>query len=169
MKSILPFLLLAACGGKAHTPPETAARETTHVETPRDATPKPVSQNVAIGADILRACNIEFSNPTEAPKFAYDDTKLEDDDMRVLGKVATCLTSGPLAGRSLELVGRADPRGSDQYNMALGEHRADQVLEFLKQHGVARVKETSRGAIDATGHDESGWQKDRRVDLVLGS
>ena len=162
------FTLVAACGGKAQTPPQTATTTTTRTETV-DKTPTPVSNNVAVGADILRACNIEFSNPTEAPKFAYDDSKLEDTDVQVLEKVATCLTSGPLKGRAVELVGRADPRGTVEYNMALGDHRADQVLKFLQQRGVARVKETSRGALDATGRDENGWRQDRRVDLVLGS
>jgi peptidoglycan-associated lipoprotein len=170
MKILLPALvtLAAACGGKAQTPPQTATTTTTRTETV-DKTPQPVSSNVAVGADILRACNIEFSNPTDAPKFAYDDAKLEESDTNVLDKVATCLTSGPLKGRSVELVGRADPRGTVEYNMALGDHRADQVLKFLQQHGVARVKETSRGALDAQGRDENGWRQDRRVDLVLGS
>ena len=171
MKSfVLPVIitLAAACGGKAQTPPQTATETTTRTETV-DKTPQPVSNNVAVGADILRACNIEFSNPTDAPKFAYDDSKLEDSDTSVLEKVATCLTTGPLKGRSVELVGRADPRGTVEYNMALGDHRADQVLKFLQQRGVARVKETSRGALDATGKDEHGWREDRRVDLLLGS
>jgi peptidoglycan-associated lipoprotein len=163
---ILP--VLGACGGKAQTPPQTAI-ETTTTHTETDRTPTPVSNNVAVGADILRACNIEFSNPTDAPKFAYDDSKLEDADVNVLEKVATCLTSGPLKGRSVELVGRADARGTVEYNMVLGDHRADQVLKFLQQRGVARVKETTRGALDATGKDENGWREDRRVDLVLGS
>jgi peptidoglycan-associated lipoprotein len=166
---ILPALLTlaAACGGKAQTPPQTAT-ETTRTQTV-DRTPTPVSTNVAVGADILRACNIEFQNPTDAPKFAYDDAKLEDADTNVLAKVATCLTTGPLKGRSVELVGRADARGTVEYNMVLGDHRADQVLKFLQQRGVARVKETSRGALDAQGRDENGWREDRRVDLVLGS
>jgi len=172
MKIVIPVLLTlaAACGGKAQTPPQTAtATETTTRTETVDKTPTPVSTNVAIGADILRACNIVFSNPTDAPKFAYDDAKLEDTDLQVLEKVATCLTTGPLKGRSVELVGRADPRGTVEYNMALGDHRAAQVLEFLQRRGVAHVKETSRGALDATGKDENGWREDRRVDLVLGS
>ncbi len=171
---VLPALISivfcgAACGGKAQTPPQTAIETTTTRTEAVDKTPTPVSSNVAVGADILRACNIEFSNPTDAPKFAYDDSKLEDTDVNVLEKVATCLTSGPLKGRSVQLVGRADARGTVEYNMALGDHRADQVLKFLQQRGVARVKETTRGALDATGKDENGWREDRRVDLVLGS
>ncbi len=160
--------VLCACGGKAQTPPQTAT-ETTTASPKTDNTPKPVSANVALSDDILRACKIEFSNQPEAPKFDYDSTGLSSDDLHVLAQVVTCLTTGPLKGRSVQLVGRADPRGTDQYNMALGANRANQVQRFLEGHGVQHVSETSRGAIDATGKDESGWRQDRRVDLVLGS
>jgi len=165
-------LALGACGGaKPASPPPQASQVAAPTSTDSASHDlKPVSPNVAISGDILTACKIEFSNSTEAPKFDYDTADLLPDDVRVLSQVATCLTTGPLKGRNVELVGRADPRGSVQYNMALGANRAHQVSTFLQQHGVtARVRETSRGAIDATGHDESGWRTDRRVDLILGS
>jgi peptidoglycan-associated lipoprotein len=162
---LAPLAVLAlACGGKAQTPPQTATETT--VAKP-DTTPRPVSANVALSDDILRACKIEFTNQGDAPKFDYDSTNLSSDDLHVLQQVVACLTTGPLKGKSVQLVGRADPRGSDQYNMALGANRANQVEQFLHDHGVQNVSETSRGAIDATGKDESGWRKDRRVDLVL--
>lgn len=159
--------LALACGGKAQTPPETA--QATPPPAHVDATPKPVSANVAVSDDILRACKIEFTNQVDAPKFEYDSTNLSNDDLHVLQQIVTCLTTGPLKGKTVKLIGRADPRGSDQYNMALGANRANQVQRFLQDHGVQNISETSRGAIDATGKDESGWRQDRRVDLVLGS
>jgi outer membrane protein OmpA-like peptidoglycan-associated protein len=174
MKFALVFAVACAACGNAK-PATGPAQASTQTPPPPPATTdngpsKPVSTSLAISGDILAACKIEFSNASEAPKFDYDGTDLQGDDVRVLTQVATCLTTGPLKGRSVELVGRADPRGSDQYNMALGAKRAHQVTTFLQQHGVStHVRETSRGAIDATGHDEAGWRSDRRVDLVLGS
>jgi peptidoglycan-associated lipoprotein len=55
-----------------------------------------------------------------------------------------------------------------EYNFVLGEHRAGSVERYLEQLGVAKAKlsETSRGKLDATGTDENGWQRDRRVDLL---
>ncbi|HEY1955583.1 MAG TPA: OmpA family protein [Polyangiaceae bacterium] len=161
-------VLLVACGNSkpAAPPPETPAQpqpQASHGPVEQ----KQVSSNVNLSSDILAACKIEFSNPGEAPKFDYDSTKLAPDDEHVLAQVATCLTTGPLKGRAVQLVGRADPRGSDQYNMALGANRAHQVSDFLKSHGVTTLTETSRGAIDAQGHDEESYRKDRRVDLVL--
>jgi peptidoglycan-associated lipoprotein len=169
MKFSLALLLgLVACGNSkpAEPPPHTAAPPPT---TQAKVEQKPVSTNVNLSSDILAACKIEFSNTGEAPKFAYDSAELAPDDVHVLEQVATCLTTGPLKGRTVKLIGRADPRGTAGYNMALGANRAHQVSDFLKQHGVTLLQETSRGAIDAKGQDEEGWKKDRRVDLVLGS
>ncbi len=51
--------------------------------------------------------------------------------------------------------------------MTLGESRADTVRRYMQDLGVARegLRATSRGELDATGTNEDGWAKDRRVDL----
>jgi peptidoglycan-associated lipoprotein len=79
------------------------------------------------------------------------------------------MTSGPLAGKNIQLVGRADPRGEAEYNMNLGAIRANAVEHYLAQLGVSgsRLATTSRGALDAQGHDDATWAVDRRVDLRL--
>jgi hypothetical protein len=46
------------------------------------------------------------------------------------------MTTGPLTGKSVELVGRADPRAEAEYNMNLGATRADAVKHYLAQLGV---------------------------------
>jgi outer membrane protein OmpA-like peptidoglycan-associated protein len=53
--------------------------------------------------------------------------------------------------------------------MVLGAHRADSAMQYLKQRGVdaSKMTETSRGELDATGVDEAGWSRDRRVDVDL--
>jgi hypothetical protein len=83
--------------------------------------------------------------------------------------VAKCVTTGALKGRTLHLVGRADPRGTVEYNFVLGESRADSVSSYLEGLGVdsSRITSTSRGKLDATGTDEPTWQLDRRVDVDL--
>jgi peptidoglycan-associated lipoprotein len=69
----------------------------------------------------------------------------------------------------MRLVGHADPRGEDSYNLALGERRANGVKKYLTNAGLNgdQGELTSRGEMDATGADEEGWKKDRRVDIVL--
>ena len=76
-----------------------------------------------------------------------------------------------MKGRSLKLVGRADPRGTPAYNLTLGQARADSVQKYLTDKSVTlgNAQSTSRGAMDATGTDEAGWTHDRRVDVMIGS
>jgi len=89
----------------------------------------------------------------------------------VLSAIAQCLSQGALRGSNVSLTGRADARGEDEYNMTLGEARADSVRRYLHDLGVQqeRLRATSRGEIDATGADEAGWARDRRVDIDLAN
>jgi peptidoglycan-associated lipoprotein len=125
----------------------------------------PTATTVAISEDILQACHI----PDADAYFAFDSSHLTAPDHGALDAVAACFTSGPLTGRGLHLVGRADPRGTPEYNMTLGQSRADAVTAYLTARGVnpANASSTSRGAEDATGVDEAGWARDRRVDVLL--
>jgi peptidoglycan-associated lipoprotein len=121
---------------------------------------------VSISDEIRRACGIA----DEDAYFAFDSSTILATDITPLDAVAQCFTTGPLKGRSLRLVGHADPRGSSDYNLTLGQGRADSVQGYLSRHGLerGRTATTSRGSYDATGTDETGWTKDRRVDVVLG-
>ena len=123
--------------------------------------------SVTLSADLRRVCAIEDLGAV--PKFSFDSNILSTTDRSELDQVARCMTSGPLAGKNVELVGRADPRGDAEYNMGIGAHRAAAVEHYLGQLGIAesRLPTTSRGALDATGHDEATWAVDRRVDLRI--
>jgi peptidoglycan-associated lipoprotein len=122
-----------------------------------------------ISEAIVRACGL--SRTPAPPMFGYDSATLADEDRVILAKVAKCFSEGPLRGQGVALTGRADPRGEEEYNMALGESRADSVRRYLHEMGVApqHVDATSRGKLDASGKDEEGWAKDRRVDIELAS
>jgi peptidoglycan-associated lipoprotein len=126
------------------------------------------NSNIYLSDALRKACGIAtIESVKEAPKFDFDKDAILSDDRDVLAKVAECLTTGPLKGRSVKLVGRADPRGTAEYNMALGERRSNAVVKYLSGLGVGapQLSETSRGALDATGHDETAWRDDRRVDI----
>ena len=104
----------------------------------------------------------------QAAKFDFNAFELTQQDRSVLQQIATCLTTGPLKGKQLELVGRADPRGTEEYNLGLGDRRAHTVSEYLERLGVkTQIEAKTRGALDATGTDESSWSQDRRVDLQV--
>ena len=71
----------------------------------------------------------------------------------------------------VQVQGNCDERGSDEYNLALGEKRAKAALNYLVTLGVpaARLSFISYGKekpVD-TGHDEAAWTKNRRDDFVV--
>lgn len=95
--------------------------------------------------------------------FGFDQSALTGDATGALNKNAECLKKTP---RAVNLVGRADSRGTTEYNLALSDRRAQAVKEYLQRLGIdsARLRPVPRGALDASGTDEAGWAKDRRVD-----
>jgi peptidoglycan-associated lipoprotein len=160
-------LSLAACANKEVVRPASSAANEN--EPTSSTTLTAATQRLGVSNDIMDACHIDLGNVDRAPKFDFDQSQLEPSDRAVLDQVAQCFTTGPLKDKSLKLVGRADPRGEQEYNMTLGSYRAASVETYLNQLGLApsRVTATSRGKLDATGTDESGWRLDRRVDLLL--
>jgi peptidoglycan-associated lipoprotein len=175
-------LALATSGAMAcshHEQPQTPVAIDTTVPAPEstttttgaalNATDSTSTNGMNISNELVKACDLHFANIDEAPKFDFDKSDLRSDDRTVLEEIAKCVTTGPLKGRSLELVGRADPRGEVEYNFVLGEHRAASVQQDLLELGVKpnQLGMTSRGKLDATGTDEAGWQRDRRVDVDL--
>jgi len=155
-------LALVACAHDAK-PPQNATTQNQSVTSP----PKTAGRNGVSMSDALRnICGI--ANTGAAPKFEFDSILLTPTDRNELEQLAKCMTTGPLSGKNVALVGRADPRGEAEYNMNLGATRADAVRHYLAQLGVAgsRLTTTSRGALDAQGHDDATWAVDRRVDLT---
>lgn len=75
------------------------------------------------------------------------------------------------AGSQVRLEGHADERGTREYNLALGERRANAVAQYLEANGVAksRIEIISYGKERPAdnGHDESAWAKNRRVEVIL--
>ena len=97
---------------------------------PSSSLPSPTSSNVSISDEIRTKCGISDADAY----FPFDSAHVTSTDHSPLDLVAKCFTSGPLAGRSVKLVGRADPRGPSDYNLTLGQSRADAVSSYL--HGA---------------------------------
>jgi peptidoglycan-associated lipoprotein len=151
-------------------PATTAAPAQVNKPPPNVTQDQQVSPTLAVSGDIIAACGIKVAAPqTGAPKFDYDKDELTAEDRAVLDQIATCLTTGALKGRAVDLIGRADPRGTEEYNLGLGSRRAGTVSSYLGRLGVAQpqMAVTTRGALDATGNDEASYAADRRVDIQL--
>jgi peptidoglycan-associated lipoprotein len=151
----------------------TTGATTTGATTPTTQAPAPQApaqpSELAISGQLVRACEMRFDNIQYAPKFDVDRSNLSDGDKARLQQLAACLSTGPLRGRTVRLVGRADMRGSDPYNGVLGSYRANAAGLYLYDLGVSssQLFITSRGKVDATGMDQSGRANDRRVDVIL--
>jgi peptidoglycan-associated lipoprotein len=102
-------------------------------------------------------------------RFDFNSSSIGGDARRVIDVIARCFLEGPGKGKNLNVVGHADPRGEEEYNFALGQRRAGSVATLLRKAGLGedRVSTTSRGELDATGTDDAGWARDRRVEIQL--
>ena len=99
--------------------------------------------------------------------FEFDAATLTKDASDRLAGVGEVLARHPEL--DVNIQGHADERGSSQYNLALGQKRADSVKKYLAQLGVkeGQIKAVSFGAekpLDP-GHDEEAWKKNRRADV----
>jgi len=101
--------------------------------------------------------------------FDFDDYKIKADDIPYLESLASWLKEHP--GLRIIVQGHCDERGSDMYNLALGEKRATAVKDFLVTMGISpnRITCISYGEerpIDPR-HNEEAWAKNRRCHFVI--
>lgn len=128
-----------------------------------------------LGVDEGRFITIELGDSYEtcrhlSPKFPFDSAHARAQDQVQLRALASCLNHPSMADRTLLLVGRADPRGSQEYNQDLGEQRAERIKQLLVQDGVAaeRIRLESKGEAGAQGtQPDVSFGYDRRVDIVV--
>jgi len=104
--------------------------------------------------------------------FDYDKAIIRGGDAAVLDQKVAILQVNP--GLRIRISGHCDERGSDEYNLALGNRRATAAKQYLVSHGIdgGRVETVSYGEerpMDP-GHNEEAWAKNRRdeVDILAG-
>jgi peptidoglycan-associated lipoprotein len=135
-------------------------------ETPtREAAVKPETPREAITGQTPGALEQEL----QKIYFNFDSATLSDEARANLSKNAALLAKQPSV--KLQIEGNCDERGSDEYNLALGERRAKAARDYLVNLGVApeRLSVISYGEekpVDQ-GHDEAAWAKNRRDEFVI--
>ncbi len=117
------------------------------------------------------APSVSSAEVTQAVYFAFDDYSLNGEGQGQLNKLGEFLKS---SGRAVvQIEGHTDERGSVEYNLALGQRRAQSAKNYLVQLGIdaSRLPTMSYGeekpAVE--GHDESAWAKNRRDEFVLSN
>jgi peptidoglycan-associated lipoprotein len=165
----LPFALALGCASGSTLRPADAVAQRRVRPAVAAVPPAPPTPAVRVSDELARQCHVVLDDISDAPRFDFDESELLSQDRDLLQQVAKCVTIGPLKGRQLQLIGRADPRGTHQYNFDLGQRRSVTVERYLTDLGVpdSMLNATSRGELDSTGTDETGWSADRRVDVEL--
>lgn len=156
--------------GCTEDPPKTADEVNTSNTAPPtkktsdEAKGEDTQSSVKIDDKIVKACGDMPSAP-----FSFDSAEVTAEAANVLDAVARCFISGPLKGKGMKLIGHADPRGEQEYNLGLGQRRAGSISNFLAKKGLesGRMATSSKGEFEATGTDEAGWARDRRVEILL--
>ncbi|MBM4024641.1 MAG: peptidoglycan-associated lipoprotein [Planctomycetes bacterium] len=101
--------------------------------------------------------------------FAYDSSSVSDTERAAIETVASYLRASPNA--RLVIEGHGDERGSNEYNLALGERRALAVRAYLGSLGIGsdRIQTRSFGEEQPvqSGHAEDSWRLNRRAEFVV--
>ena len=101
--------------------------------------------------------------------FGFDATSIAPAELGKIEAVVRHLAENP--DRVVSIEGNCDERGSNEYNLSLGEDRAIVISDFLAQNGISRdrMETVSRGetnpAVDGTG--EAAWSRNRRGEFVV--
>lgn len=170
---------LAACGGQkqpeqpapqptpAPTPAAQPAPAPTPAPTPTPVQPtRPAEDPAAAAARVTASLLAELQ---QMPHFDFDKSDIRPEDRPLLDRVAAIL--GANSGLQVRISGHADDRGSDEYNLALGNRRASAVKTYLTNRGVSasRLGVVSFGEERPlqTGQDEASWAANRRAEFEV--
>ena len=149
------------------------ADDTTLPGAPGVAPIEPGQVTEVVPGQLAEASQDRTANPMEVPElqtiyFAYDSYSLSGEMQQRLEQTAAWIQGHP--GVTIQIEGHCDERGSTEYNLALGQKRADSVRETLARMGVApeRLVTISYGSerpVDPASN-ESAWAKNRRAQFL---
>ncbi len=163
--SLLIALALAGCAGEEATKPGAGGEKGA-----APAQTAPAADQSAAGAALSdrekqRRAELLAQHRVH---FAFDSSAIDDEARAIIEAHAAHLVANPQIKVSLE--GNCDERGTREYNLALGERRAQAVEKMMKVLGVAgnRIKTVSYGEEKplCQEHNESCWRQNRRAEIV---
>jgi peptidoglycan-associated lipoprotein len=155
--------------------PEVAAppSQDTTVDEPTDfvqETPEPVEETFPTDINRLNEYLQERGYVRDA-FFHYDASTLDDAAQTALTSSANWLRSPEGRGYNVLIEGHCDERGTEQYNLALGDRRANTAREYLMTLGIdaSRIRTVSYGEERPfeSGSSEAAWAQNRRAHLVV--
>ena len=168
-------VVAAALGACSSTPPAsgTAPAPTGGLATtsPGSASSKTAPAGASTVSTVMLAPHRDPANvlyKEHSVFFGYDDFTIRDSDAAVVERHGRYLAGHPEL--SVRIEGNADERGSSEYNLSLGQKRAEAALRAMQISGAkaAQMEPVSYGKERprAAGHDEAAWAQNRRADIV---
>ncbi len=165
---VISMLALAACSSSSETDDAdgSAMTSTGGSGSGNSAQPSGAGNNQALTQEEIRAQNALRQNVFY---FDFDVAEFKPEDRQTLTYHARDLAGN--SGKRVRLEGHADERGTREYNLALGERRANSILNYLIVNGASRsqIEVVSYGEErpDATGQTEQAFSRNRRVEVVV--
>ena len=171
----LVLVAAAACGKKEPEPapaPQQAPAPAPEPAPPPPPAPKPEPVKTGptpeeLAAAAARVTSEVLAELASVVHFDFDKSDIRSDDTWTLDRKAAIL--GLNGGLRIRVSGHADERGSDEYNLALGNRRATAVKTYLVNKGISadRIETVSYGEERpvAAGHDEDSWFQNRRAEF----
>lgn len=165
---IIVLMLTVSCAKKQVKKDEPISATTTTI-TDGGAKDKPKLDESNLHAGEFKEVSDDEKSVFADIHFDYDDFSLRPDAKEILDGIAEWLLQNP---QPLVLVeGHCDDRGTNEYNLALGERRANSAKKYLVQLGVAskRVSTISYGEEKPfdSGQNEEAWTKNRRGHFLI--
>jgi len=166
--AISVLLIFGGCASKTVTEPDETATPAVTGNTSAPSSIEDVIPDNPVAPSPQAAESENIASRTfETILFDYDSSVLTAQAQQHLKENAVLLQTNPTVKATLE--GYCDERGSDEYNLALGERRARAAKEYLAKLGVApeRLDIISFGEERPAkaGHNETAWKKNRRVEF----
>lgn len=154
-------------------PVESTPQPAPTVEVPEpkdDFPPAPAQPGDVLSEDIVEADRVARERGwIRDAFFTFDASTLDDAAQEALGQTATWLRAHPEF--TIRVEGHCDERGTEQYNLALGDRRAEAAVAYLVSLGVARerIRTVSYGEERpfAEGSSEEAWSQNRRAHVAL--
>jgi peptidoglycan-associated lipoprotein len=165
----ITLALLSGCAGKTKGDLAAAPAEVAVTEAGIEAASAGgvAVQNEPLPAPASATLSTLDGRKLDTVYFDYDSFTLQPPARQALERNAAWLQANPTTRITIE--GHCDERGSDEYNLALGERRALAVKGYLTALGIAgeRLATVSYGEERpvVAGHDESAWAKNRRAEF----
>jgi peptidoglycan-associated lipoprotein len=181
MRNLILFALIAGCAHKPETRSEAKTAGSVASAAPAMASAPAAGGDNTCSTDLdckeaqlcIRSRCVDISAQLAEcthvrVHFPFNSADLEPAEVAALQRSARCLRAE--SSLHVTIQGNADERGTEEYNLALGDRRASAVARYLESLGAseAQLRTVSYGKENplCTEHDEDCWSKNRRAELL---